>query len=119
FTAFATGTSPTTQWLRSTNAGVNWDDIAGATAQVYTTPNLAQSESGTRFRAISYVACNNTYATSAVATVTLTPVTPTPAGIVVDDSFDDNSRNNEPVTSTNSVWWSATGEGTPGLDAFN
>jgi hypothetical protein len=124
FSATAIGTSPTIQWQRSTDGGTSWADIAGATASLYTTPNLAMSDNGSKYRAIANVACNNSFSTSSVATVTLIAPTPTPVGQIMNDTFTDpdlgfDQRNNEPVTPTNSVWWSATGDGTPGLEAFN
>ena len=103
FTVFATGTSPTVQWQRSTDNGTNWSDIAGATASIYTTPNLALSENNSKYRAIANAACNNSFATSQVATVTLTTPTPTPIGTIMDDQFDD-FRDIPPVTTTHSVW---------------
>lgn len=106
------GTSATFQWQRSTNAGSTWNNITGATAATYTTPNLALTESGSQYRAIVSVDCNNSSATSAVATVTLTGPVVTPVGVVMNDTFLDpdlgfDDRSNLPVTSSNSVWYSA------------
>lgn len=117
------GTSPTLQWQRSTDAGNTWNNVPGATATLFTTPNLAFSESGIRYRVIVNVACNSSSATSAVASVTLTNPVVTPLGIVMNDTFLDpelgfESRNNQPLTVTNSLWYSATDESVPSLVAF-
>jgi len=124
------GTSPTIQWQRSTNNGTTWFDIPGANVSIYTTPNLALSENGSKYRAIVNVACDNSYATSAVATVTLTTPTPTATGTVMFDKFDnivdpnigDASRNDTPFSGTNSLWYTflatASGEADSGLAVF-
>jgi hypothetical protein len=112
FRAAPLGTSPTLQWQRSTDAGGTWNDIPGATASVYTTPNLALSESGTRYRVIVSVACDSSSATSAVATVTLTNPVVTPLGVVMNDTFTDpdlgfDDRSNPPLTVSNSLWFTS------------
>jgi hypothetical protein len=117
------GTSPTLQWQRSTDTGSTWNDIPGAMASLYTTPNLTLAESGVRYRVIVNVACNSSSATSAVATVTLTNPVVTPVGMVMNDTFLDpdlgfESRNNPPLSATNSLWYTATDESVPGLVAF-
>ena len=120
FTVVADGTSPSYQWQRSTNSGALWSDVTGATAFTYTTPNLALSENGVQYRALVHVACDNSSATSAVATVNLTAPVPTPVGIVMDDTFLDpdlgfDDRANPPLTSSNSLWYTAS---TDNLTAF-
>lgn len=121
FNVVATGTSPTIQWQRSSDSGASWSNIEGATAASFTTPNLALSESGNQYRAIAHVECNGSSATSAVATVTLTNVTPTSLGIVVHDTFLDtdligfDDRSNPPFSETNSLWFTAN---TDNLTAF-
>lgn len=114
------GTSPTLQWQRSIDAGTSWNDIAGATASLYTTPNLALAESGVRYRVVVNVACNSSWATSTVATVTLTNPVVTPLGIMMNDTFTDpelgfDDRSNPPLASTNSLWYTTT---TDNLTAF-
>jgi len=121
FNVVATGTSPTVQWQRSSDSGANWSDIAGAVATTYTTPNLALNQSGNQYRAIVSVECNSSSATSAVATVTLTNVTPSSLGVVVNDTFLDtdligfDDRSNPPFSETNSLWYTAA---TDNLTAF-
>ena len=52
FQAAASGTpQPTVQWQVSTDAGVSWSNIAGATAASYTTPATVLADDGQRFRA--------------------------------------------------------------------
>jgi hypothetical protein len=105
FNASATGTSPAYQWQLSQNGGVTFSNIAGATQSSYTTPNLAlATDNGNQYRVIASVACDSTFATSAVATVSLTAPTITPPGLVMDDNFSDQLRDNEPVATNNSVW---------------
>jgi hypothetical protein len=123
FTVDVGGSSPTIQWQMSTNSGTTWVDIPDATVSIYRTPNLPLSASGNQYRAIVSVACDASSVTSAVATVTLTAPTPTPIGSVMFDTFLDpdlgyDSRGNQPVTPSNSVWFSATDESVPGLVAY-
>ena len=120
FNVIALGTSPTIQWQVSTNGGVSFSDIAGATASSYTTPNLALTESGNQYRAIATVGCNGSSATSTVATVTLTAPVPSAVGIVMCDTFLDpdlgfDDRSNPPLSSSNSIWYTAV---TDNLTAF-
>jgi hypothetical protein len=126
FSVAATGTSPTVQWQRSTNGGTAFFDLVGATAATYSTPALQISENLSKYRAIVSVACNGSSITSAVATVTLTNPIVTPVGLIMDDHFIDpdlgfNSRNNLPLSVTNSLWFTDNDESqptTPGLYAF-
>lgn len=121
FNIVATGTSPTIQWQQSSDSGANWTDIEGAVASSYTTPNLALNQSGNQYRAIATVACNNSSATSAVATITLTNVLPTALGVIVHDTFLDtdligfDDRSNPPFSETNSLWYTSV---TDNLTAF-
>jgi hypothetical protein len=105
FTTIASGTSPTYQWQVKKSGGPSFSNIVGATSFTYTTPNLAlATDNGNQYRMIVNVPCNNTFATSSVATVTLTAPTVTPPGLVMDDNFSDQLRDNTPVTTNNSVW---------------
>ena len=121
------GTSPTVQWQLSTNSGSSFFDIPDATTTLYSTPNLVMSDSGNQYRAIVSVGCDGSSATSAVATVTLTSPTVTPIGLVVDDTFSDpglgfDSRNNEPFSVSNSLWYTDSDESdpsVPGLYAYS
>jgi hypothetical protein len=121
FRVIGLGTSPTFQWQRSTNAGSSWDNIPGATTATYTTPNLALAESGNQYRALVLVGCNNSSATSAVATITLTAPLVTAAGRIMDDTFLDpglgfDDRSNPPLSISNSLWYTSV---TDNLTAYN
>jgi len=109
FAVSAVGTSPTYQWQLSQNGGSAWTNINGAVFASYVTPNLQlATDNGNQYRAIVTVGCNATTATSGVATVTLTAPVPTPVGVVMDDHFTNTLRNNPPVTTNNSLWYTAT-----------
>lgn len=70
-TVTASGSAPLTyQWQRSVD-GASWTDIAGATADSYTTPQLLRTDSGVRYRVIVNNAANAP-ATSAPAQLTVT-----------------------------------------------
>jgi hypothetical protein len=130
FKVVAGGTSPTYQWQRSTDGGSTWNNIGGAVASTYVTPNLwiADGDNGSKFRAIASVVCDGSSITSAVATITLTVPSPTPVGLLMDDFFGDpnnigfNSRSDTPLTSSNSLWYTwrggQSGETDSGLNAF-
>ena len=108
FKIIAAGTSPTYQWQLSQNGGSLWTDIPGAIFASYTTPNLQlATDNGNQYRAVVHVACNNSSATSGVATVTLTAPVVTHIGTVMDDLFDHQIRNNPPVGPDNSLWYTA------------
>ena len=109
FHSLAYGTEPTYQWQLSTNAGSTWNSISGANSAFYTTPVLSTTNSGNRYRVIANVACGGgSSSTSAVAMVTVNAATPSPLGLVVDDTWEDGDRSNTPVTTSNSVWYAST-----------
>lgn len=111
FFAFSSSSSPLYQWQRSTNAGATWHNVPdgiGDTSPTYTTAPLGTNANQNRFRCIVSVACGGgSSATSSVATVTVNAATPTPLGVVVDDTFADLSRTNGPVTVNNSIWYAS------------
>ncbi|HYG22200.1 MAG TPA: hypothetical protein VEH04_05395 [Verrucomicrobiae bacterium] len=127
FRVVAGGTSPTVQWQISENNGASWMDIPGAVFSSYTTPNLwLPDDNGNQYRAIVNIPCNSSSATSEVASVTLTAPVASPNGLVMHDTFTDpelgfDSRSNEPLTPSNSLWYTIPGEGeeSSGLNAFN
>lgn len=54
FTVSVTGTpAPSLQWQISTDGGVTWTDIPGATGASYTTPATANGDNGNRYRAVA------------------------------------------------------------------
>ena len=106
----ANSTAPTYQWQISQNSGVSWSNINGANHTTYTTPNLQYpADNGTQYRAIVNVACDNSSATSSVATVTLTAPVNTAPGVIMNDAFPAPPpfRDVGPVTSTHSVWFTS------------
>jgi hypothetical protein len=108
FSCIPGGSTPTFQWQVSANGGGTWNNIsgsAGGTSQNYLTPPTTPADSGKQFRVIASVACNNSSATSSVATLTVAPAVPTPVGLVVDDVFQDYWYNNLPYGLSNSVWF--------------
>ena len=73
FTAAADITTPTIQWQVSYNGGTSWINVAGATNPSFTTGSLNNFVNGWQLRAVftNYVGS----ATSAAATITVTPPT--------------------------------------------
>ena len=70
FVAAATGVpTPTAQWQQSSDAGVTWTTIVGATAATYATPPAAASNNGRRYRVVFSNASGS--ATSASATLSV------------------------------------------------
>ncbi len=107
FSMVAGGTTPTYQWQVSTDGGTIWNNVAagiGANGPTYFTPPTALSNDGDQYRGIATTPCDNSSATSAVVTVTVTPAVATPSGVLLDDVFADFQYNNVPVDASNSVW---------------
>jgi alpha-tubulin suppressor-like RCC1 family protein len=72
FAVVVTGSpSPTLQWQLSTNAGVSFADIVGATASSYTTPATVAGDSGNQYRVVATNASGATTSTAATLTVNL------------------------------------------------
>lgn len=118
FTVVPLGTSPTYQWQISGPGSSTWMNISGATLSTYTTPNLAlANDNGNNYRVTVAVSCDGSTATSAVATVTLTAPTVTPAGLVVDDLFSAGIVEPiTPITISNAAWYTAA---SANLDIFH
>lgn len=77
FTATATGTpAPTLQWQLSTDGGVSFVNVAGATSSSYTTPATTPADDGKRLRLVATNASGS--ATSNAARLTVTPASPAP-----------------------------------------
>ncbi|HYG73398.1 MAG TPA: LamG-like jellyroll fold domain-containing protein [Planctomycetota bacterium] len=60
---------PTLQWQKSTDNGVTWTSIAGATGATYMTPAAVLADNGTKFRCTATNAGGNATSTSATLTV--------------------------------------------------
>ena len=85
FTAAAAGTpTPTTQWQVSTNGGVTWSNITGATSNAYTTLATVLTDNGSQFRAVFSNAVGIVISSAATLTVNSAPVITTqPVSVVV------------------------------------
>ena len=64
------------RWQRSTNAGVTFVDISGATNANYTTPTTVLADNGTRYRVVVSGAANSATSAAAILTVMSAPVAP-------------------------------------------
>ena len=87
FTAAASGVpSPTVQWQQSTDAGVTWINIVGATNPSFTTPATVLADSGKRFRAVFTNASGSVNSNGAILTVTAAAAADfrIPLGVAVD-----------------------------------
>jgi hypothetical protein len=82
FEATASGEpAPTVQWEVSTNNGVTWEAVAGATSDTLTIASTKVSESSDEFHAVfSNGVSPNATTTPATLTVDQVPVTDTPGG---------------------------------------
>ena len=77
FAAAASGTpTPTAQWQVSTNNGMTWSDINGATAASYTTLATVAGDNGKQFRAVFTNSAASAFTAAATLTVAPTPATP-------------------------------------------
>jgi alpha-tubulin suppressor-like RCC1 family protein len=87
FTATASGVpTPTIQWEVSTNGGVSWTPIEGATASPYTIASTKTSESGSQLRAVFTNSVGQAVSKAATLTVQKAPVvTKQPASVTVEE----------------------------------
>ncbi len=77
FTASASGSpTPTVQWQVSTNGGVTFTDISGATSATLTLNNVPASMNGNQFRAVFSNSAGSVTSTAATLTVYLPPSPP-------------------------------------------
>jgi alpha-tubulin suppressor-like RCC1 family protein len=76
FTVVAGGTTPTFQWQRSNDGGVNWTPIAGATNASYTLANVQTTDNNARFRVLASNSAGTATSNAATLTVTATPPPP-------------------------------------------
>ena len=78
FAAAVGGTPlPTMQWQLSTDGGVAWSDIAGATGTSYTTAATTAADNGKRFRLVASNSAGTATSSAALLTVTV-PAGPAP-----------------------------------------
>lgn len=71
--------TPALQWQQSTDAGITWTDIPGATAATYTLPTTtAPADDGRRYRVVATSSAGST--TSTVATLAVAAAAPLPGG---------------------------------------
>ncbi|MCW5952135.1 MAG: hypothetical protein KIT69_07750 [Propionibacteriaceae bacterium] len=74
FVAAATAVpAPTVQWQRSTDGGITWHDLRGATAASYTIDTVSQAQDGQRFRAVFRNSAAPGGVTTQAATLTVVP----------------------------------------------
>ena len=107
----AVGTGTIYQWEVSKDGGTTWNAISNQTATYYTTPNLwVNLDNGNKYRAIAASTCFNPYhyATSHVATATVSTVTTTPVRLIMYDNFSDLSYSSGQIATNNSLWYTAT-----------
>jgi hypothetical protein len=98
------GTGATNQWQLSKDGGATWANIPGENLPQLITPNLQlPGDNGNKYRCLVGVTCDNSSDTSGVATVTLTPTTPTSPGVIMNDPFTGQTFS-YPVTPVNSFW---------------
>ncbi len=77
FRVVATGyPTPTYQWQESTDGGVTFADIAGATGATFTTPPTTTGDNGERFRVVVTNSIGSVASADAVLTVAATAVAP-------------------------------------------
>ena len=76
FSITATGTAPSYQWQRSSDGGLTWADIAGATAATYNTGATLTAMHDQRYRVVVGNAGGSITSSTAVLTVNPTPTLP-------------------------------------------
>ncbi len=69
FTVTASGSGLTYVWQSSTNQGVTWNTIGGATASSYTTPPVTLADNGTRYRVLVSSSCGTLASSAAALTI--------------------------------------------------
>jgi hypothetical protein len=75
FATVASGSSPTYQWQVSTDGGISYSNISGATAATYTISTTTMSQNGNRYRAIVTVpSCGSLTTSPTLLTVNPLPI---------------------------------------------
>jgi hypothetical protein len=104
FSVAASGTQPLTfQWYYTTNSTDTL--LVGETNSVLTLPSVGFADAGGYFATVQN---ESGAATSLVATLAVNAPDPTPPGVVMEDTFEDGDRLNEPISETNSLWFAST-----------
>jgi hypothetical protein len=110
-TVTAEGTSPSYQWQVSRDGGNSWANVAdgsGGFTSTYSTAPLTVADHGNQYRCVVSVSCGGgSTAISAAAAVTVLAPVSTPPGIVVDDEFNDGTRNGDVFSVNNSIWFAS------------
>jgi hypothetical protein len=73
FTVAASGSpTPAYQWQKSTDSGVTWTNVVGATVASYTTPATILADNGTKFRCVATNSAGSATSNNATLTVSVT-----------------------------------------------
>ncbi|MFT0761778.1 hypothetical protein VRY54_01750 [Actinomyces sp. F1_1611] len=110
----APGTGPlSVQWQQSTDDGLTWTDISGATGLTYTTPATTMSDDGMKFRALFTTVDGLTTVNTGAALLTVLPFVPTPPplpelpnNVVQPQPIPKELANTGTVWVENSIWLS-------------
>lgn len=117
FTVTASGTALTYQWQQSTDGGVTFSNITGATAATYTIASTVLAQNGNRFRCVVSGACTPSV-TSTAATLTLSAAPVITANPVAAASICEGASTSFVVAATTPVgtltyqWQASTNGGT-------
>ena len=74
FSVTASGTAPAYQWQRSSDGGITWAAIAGASAATFNTGSTDASMNGQQFRVVVSNSAGSVTSAAAVLSVSVTPV---------------------------------------------
>lgn len=84
FGAGGSGSSPTFQWQVSTDGGINYSNISGATSTILTLASTSTAQNGNRYRlGVTVTSCGTIYSAPAILTVNALPVVTISAAPVV------------------------------------
>jgi hypothetical protein len=121
FSVGPSGSNPSLQWQSSINGGTTWSNVTGgtgATNNTYTTPILAVSDNGTRYRCVVTVSCGGGSTNASGSAILTVNAVSTATGLLVDDVFalPRTTATDLTTTPTNHTEWYAAGStANPGL----